>query len=86
MGGEKKGLNYYAFYQRKQGDGWRDFSKFEQNTAFASLLKTFSKRLKIGIEYTFMNYVAQQAGGLKDFDFVQNPQQSLRTRNWFKVN
>ena len=86
LGGEKKGLNYYAFYQRKQGDGWRDFSKFEQNTAFASLLKTFSKRLKIGIEYTFMNYVAQQAGGLKDFDFVQNPQQSLRTRNWFKVN
>ncbi|MFK8005574.1 MAG: TonB-dependent receptor [Saprospiraceae bacterium] len=86
LGGEKNGWNYYTFYQRKQGDGWRDFSKFEQNTAFASVSKSINKNLKIGVEYTFMNYIAQQAGGLKDFDFAQNPQQSLRTRNWFKVN
>ncbi|MFK7774826.1 MAG: TonB-dependent receptor [Saprospiraceae bacterium] len=86
LGGEKNGWNYYTFYQRKQGDGWRDFSKFEQNTAFASVSKSINKNLKIGVEYTFMNYVAQQAGGLKDFDFAQNPRQSLRTRNWFKVN
>lgn len=86
LGGEKNGWNYYSFYQRKQGDGWREFSGFEQNTAFASVSKSISKKLKIGLEYTFMNYIAQQAGGLKDFDFVQNPRQSLRTRNWFKVN
>lgn len=86
LGGEKNGWNYYTFYQRKQGNGWRDFSKFEQNTAFASLSKSLSKKLKVGLEYTFMNYLAQQAGGLKDFDFIQNPRQSLRTRNWFKVN
>lgn len=86
IGGEKNGWNYYTFYQRKQGDGWRDFSNFEQNTAYASVSKSISKKLKIGIEYTFMNYVAQQAGGLKDFDFAQDPRQSLRTRNWFKVN
>lgn len=86
LGGEKNGWNYYTFYQRKQGDGWRDFSKFKQNTAYASLSKSISKKVKVGVEYTFMNYVAQQAGGLKDFDFAQNPQQSLRTRNWFKVD
>jgi Fe(3+) dicitrate transport protein len=86
LGGEKNGWNYYTFYQRKQGDGWRDFSKFEQNTAFASVSKSITENLKIGVEYTFMNYTAQQAGGLKDFDFAQNPRQSLRTRNWFKVN
>ncbi len=86
LGGEKNGWNYYTFYQRKQGDGWRDFSGFNQNTAYASLSKNITKKLKVGIEYTFMNYLAQQAGGLKDFDFIQDPQQSLRTRNWFKVN
>ncbi len=86
LGGEKNGWNYYTFYQRKQGDGWRNFSKFDQNTAYASISKSISKKLKIGVEYTFMNYTAQQAGGLKDFDFAQNPRQSLRTRNWFKVN
>jgi len=86
LSGEKNGWNYYTFYQRKQGDGWRDFSKFEQNTAFASVSKSINENLKVGVEYTFMRYIAQQAGGLKDFDFAQNPKQSLRTRNWFKVN
>ena len=86
LGGSKNGWNYYTYYQRKQGDGWRDFSGFEQNVAYASVSKSFSEKLKIGLEYTFMNYLAQQPGGLKNFDFVQNPQQTLRTRNWFKVN
>ena len=86
LGGSKNGWNYYTYYQRKQGDGWRDFSGFEQNVAYASVSKSISEKLKIGIEYTFMNYLAQQAGGLKDFDFAQNPQQTLRTRNWFDVN
>ncbi len=86
LGGSGKGWNYYTFYQRKQGDGWRDFSGFEQNTAYASLTKNISQKLKIGVEFTHMNYLAQQPGGLKDFDFFQNPQQTLRTRNWFKVN
>ncbi len=86
LGGSGKGWNYYTFYQRKQGDGWRDFSGFEQNAAYASLTKNISQKLKIGVEFTHMNYLAQQPGGLKDFDFFQNPQQTLRTRNWFKVN
>ena len=33
-----------------------------------------------------MTYVAQQPGGLTDAQFEQNPQQSFRSRNWFKVN
>ncbi len=86
IGGSKKGLNYYAFYQRKQGDGWRPNSGFHQNTAFANLEYSFSDKLSIGLEYTYMDYLAQQAGGLVDFEFAQNPQQSKRTRNWFKVN
>ncbi len=32
-----------------------------------------------------MSYLAQQAGGLTDFQFEEDPSQSLRERNWFKV-
>jgi Fe(3+) dicitrate transport protein len=86
IGGEKNGWNYYAFYQRKQGDGWRPNSAFHQNTTYAKLSKKIGKKLKIGVEYTLMDYLAQQPGGLVDFEFEQDARQSKRERNWFKVN
>ncbi len=86
IGGSKDGWNYYSFYQRKQGDGWRPNSGFEQNTAYASLHKKLNDKFQIGLEYTFMNYLAQQAGGLQDFEFQKDPRQSKRDRNWFAVN
>ncbi len=86
IGGSKNGWNYYGFVQRKQGNGWRPNSKFHQNTAYASISKKINQQLKIGVQYTYMDYLAQQAGGLQDFEFNQDPQQSKRARNWFKVN
>lgn len=86
IGGSKNDWNYYAFYQRKQGNGWRDNSDFSQNTAFASISKSFANKLKLTLEYTHMDYLAQQAGGLMDFEFEQDPRQSKRARNWFEVN
>ena len=85
IGGSHKGWNYFGFYQRKQGDGWRPNSDFHQNNAYFSLSKEVSPRLKVGLEYTFMDYLAQQSGGLQDFEFAQNARQSKRARNWFKV-
>jgi Fe(3+) dicitrate transport protein len=85
IGGSKNGWNYYGFFQHKQGNGWRDNSEFNQNTAYASISKTFGK-FTINGQFTQMNYLAQQAGGLADFEFNQNPRQSKRGRNWFKVD
>lgn len=86
IGGTKGKVNYYGFYQRKQGDGWRPNSEFDQNTAFANVNLKLNSRFSIGLEYTYMDYLAQQAGGLQDFEFEQDPRQSKRERNWFKVN
>lgn len=86
IGGTKGKINYYGFYQRKQGDGWRPNSEFGQNTAFANVNLKLNSRISLGLEYTYMDYLAQQAGGLQDFEFEQNPRQSKRERNWFKVN
>jgi Fe(3+) dicitrate transport protein len=85
IGGSKNGWNYYGFYQYKKGDGWRPNAQFDQQTAYASIEKTFGK-LTVNGQFTRMNYLAQQSGGLADFEFNQNPLQSKRERNWFKVD
>ena len=86
IGGTKGKWNYYTFFQYKQGNGWRPNSGFNSQTAYGSLKYKASERFSIGFEYTFMHYLAQQPGGLTDVLFEQNPRQSIRERNWFKVD
>ncbi|MFM2377026.1 MAG: hypothetical protein RLZZ165_2123 [Bacteroidota bacterium] len=86
LGGTVGKLNYRVLYQGKRSDGWRENSGFHQHTAFGSLHWQWSKRVRIGGEYTFMRYLAQQPGGLTDAMFARDPRQSIRDRNWFQVN
>jgi len=86
IGGNHESLNYYCYYQYKRGNGWRPNSGFENHTAYGSVQFTPSEKFKWGFEYTHMSYVAQQPGGLTDAQFEENPNQSFRERNWFKVN
>ncbi|AFM03285.1 outer membrane receptor for Fe3+-dicitrate [Bernardetia litoralis DSM 6794] len=79
-------VSYYGFFQYKRGDGWRENSGFDVYTGFAKMTFRPTSKLKISVEYTGMNYLAQQAGGLTDVLFEQNPRQSIRDRNWFAVN
>ena len=86
LGGTVGKLNYYAFYQRKQGDGWRPNSQFEVNTFYGQIGYQFSERLSANLEITSMDYLAKQAGGLTDAMFANNPRQSVRSRNWFDID
>ncbi|WP_439881055.1 TonB-dependent receptor domain-containing protein [Pontibacter sp. MBLB2868] len=86
IGGSKGKMHYYGFYQYKRGDGWRDNSGFDAHTAFGSLHYKPTDKLEIGFNYTYMDYLAQQPGGLTDVAFNADPRQSVRDRNWFKVN
>ncbi len=86
IGGTVGKLTYYAYAQRKQGNGWRPNADFYVNSGYASLQYKFSAKFKIGLEYTLMQYLAHQPGGLTDGMFKQDPQQSIRVRNWFNVN
>ncbi len=85
IGGTTGGLNYYVFFQHKSGDGWRPNSEFNANTAYASAIYALSSRLALTVQYTYMDYLARQPGGLTDADFAKDPRQSVRERNWFKV-
>lgn len=86
LGGTKGNFNYYAFYQNKSGNGWRDNSGFDVNTGYINLIYSIKDRISISMDVTIMDYIAQQAGGLTDKWFYDNPRQSIRNRNWFKVN
>jgi len=86
IGGTVNKLNYYTFFQHKSGNGWRPNSQFNANTAYLSGTLKLSSKLSITAQYTYMDYLEQQPGGLSDTAFARDPQQSTKTRNWFKVD
>lgn len=86
IGGTDKKVQYFAFYQHKEGDGWRPNSEFNVNTAYGAVTYNASNKFAITFQYTYMDYIAHQPGGLTDAEFAADPRQSVRSRNWFKVN
>lgn len=78
-------VSYYTFFQYKRGDGWRNNSTFDNHTLYSNVNYAITDKTKIGIDFTQMGYLAQQPGGLTDEMFAQNPRQTNRERNWFKV-
>lgn len=79
-------ISYASYYQHKQSDGWRPNSSFRYDMARALVRYRPSARFSVTAEYTFMAYLARQAGGLTDALFAKDARQSLRTRNWFRVD
>ncbi|MCG9790947.1 TonB-dependent receptor domain-containing protein [Flavobacterium algicola] len=79
-------FSYYTFFNYKKGDGYRPNSDFESKNYFANLNYKFNEKTSLHFDYTYYHYLAQQAGGLTDEQFNEDPTQSNRTRNWFGVN
>ena len=86
VGGTVGKLNYYAYVQYKKGNGYRPNSEFDYYNGYASFNYQATAKLKLNFDVTKMHYLAQQAGGLTDRQFEENPRQSFRARNWFKVD
>ena len=84
--GTSKKLSYYTYVNYKKGNGFRSNSEFESKNIFTHFEYAFSSQTKLALEITYLNYLAQQAGGLNDAMFNNDPYQSVRSRNWFKVN
>lgn len=86
VGGTIGKFNYYTFYQFKRGDGWRENTNFDVHTGFASVGYRFNDKLSVNAEYTIMQYLTKQPGGLTTAEFNNAPRKSSRDRNWFKLN
>lgn len=85
IGGKVKKLSYYGYLHHRSADGWRQNSQYRTTTGHLSLSYDFSPKLSVSFEYTHMDYLSQQPGGLTDSMFQRNPQQSARARNWFST-
>jgi len=86
LGGTYGDMNYYGFVQYKQGNDFRPNSNYDALTFFIKNSYDVNEDLSITAEFTHMNYLAQQSGGLTDAMFESNPDQSVRDRNWFGVS
>ncbi len=86
IGGSIKKFSYFAFYQYKEMRGWRSNSRLNASTLYSNFTYNISSKTEISLDYTLMNYLAQQPGGLTDAMFKDNPEQTNRARNWFDVN
>ncbi len=84
--GSVKRWEYQIYHQYKSGNGYRKNSSFNQQQLFAQVVYNVNEKIRISTEYTHMDYLAQQAGGLSDAEFEKDPRQSNRDRNWFQIN
>lgn len=75
-----------AYFNYREGDGYRSNSSFNARNFFASAQYDFNRNTSLKLETTLFNYLAQQPGGLTDEEFESNPRQSNRERNWFTVD
>lgn len=79
-------FSYYTYFNYKQGDGYRPNSEFDSKNFFTNMRYAFSDRTSISADFTYLKYLAQQAGGLTDSQFAEDPMFSNRERNWFEVD
>ena len=79
-------FSYYTYYNYKTGEGFRPNSEYTSNNFFSHFGWDFSDKTRLSFEYTYLDYVAQQPGGLTDAQFYEDPTFSNRERNWFDVN
>ena len=86
LSGTNGKFSYYTFFNYKKGNGFRPNSDFESKNYFANLNYKLNDKTSLHFDYTHYNYLAQQAGGLTDVMFNENPRQSNRARNWFAIN
>ena len=86
LSGTKGKFSCYTFFNFKKGDGFRDNSEFNSKNMFLYLSYQLTDKTSISTEFTYLNYLAQQAGGLSDDMFSKDPLKSNRSRNWFGLD
>ncbi|MFN1834728.1 TonB-dependent receptor domain-containing protein [Balneola sp. MJW-20] len=79
-------LGYYGYYHYKTGDGFRPNSGFESDNIYLYTDLELGEKTTIYADFTYLDYLAQQPGGLTDVQFYRNPDFSNRSRNWFRVD
>jgi Fe(3+) dicitrate transport protein len=85
VGGKTNKLHYYAFFDHRNGDGYRENSKYFTNSGYATTTYFITPKLSLTAEVMHSHIRSQQPGGLTDDQLKENSKQSLRSRNWFDI-
>ncbi len=85
IGGKTAKLHYYSFFDHRNGDGWRQNSRYYTNAGFGTVTYYFTPKLSLSAEVMHSQIRSQQAGGLTDAQLQENSKQSFRSRNWFDI-
>jgi len=86
IGGKINNLTYYAYYQKRVSDGYRDDANSNAEAQFFNLNYDFADNFSIKAELGRSQYVYQIPGPLNDLMFASNPRQSSRERNFYSPN
>lgn len=85
IGGNYKKFSYYANVNYRRSDGWRQNNGYNTWNGYVNLGYQLTKKITINAEYSRMDQLVQQPGGLTDSMYKIDAQQSIRSRNWFKL-
>jgi Fe(3+) dicitrate transport protein len=85
IGGKKGKVNYYSFFDHRNGNGWRANSAYFSNAGYGTVTYHFTKKFSLTAELMRSHIHSQQPGGLTDAQLQQDAQQSFRSRNWFDI-
>ena len=85
IGGKKGKLNYYSFYDQRNGEGWRNNSQFYTKSSFGTVTYNFTNKFSLSFEFMHSHIRSQQPGGLTDVQIKEDARQSFRSRNWFDI-
>ena len=83
IGGRKGSLTWYAYYQKRVSNGYRDNATSTSEAQFASVVWAPRQRFQIRGEVGRSQYLFRIPGPLTDAMFEQNPRQATRSRNYF---
>ena len=85
IGGNTKKVNYYSFFDHRNGNGWRQNSRYYTNAVFGTVTYKITSKFSITAELMQQHVRSQQAGGLPDSLVYADAQKSFRSRNWFDI-
>ena len=85
IGGKTEKFHYYTFFDHRNGDGWRNNSRYFTNAGYGTFTYYFTPKFSLSAEVMRSHIRSQQAGGLTDTQVEQDAQQSFRGRNWFDI-
>lgn len=85
IGGNTEKLHYYAFFDHRNGEGWRSNSNYFTNAGFGTVTYRFTPKFSLTAELMRSHIRSQQPGGLLDAQIKEDAQQSFRSRNWFDI-